>query len=141
MLDAHNSLNENNGGCDLHARQCHQQHPLRKAAVSQIRYGYLQPVELASSHFWFDFRSGRWHGNGDPHSLSPITKHIECFCCAVGQIDTPLNIHLGQERTEICCSMVGCSHALGLFVRRVWSLAPMLRAYHVPIESTHFEVR
>jgi hypothetical protein len=24
-------------------------------------------------------------------------KHIECFCCAVRQIDTPLNIHLGQE--------------------------------------------
>jgi hypothetical protein len=57
-------------------------------------------LKQSASNFlliWFDFWSRRWHRNTDAHSLSPIVKHTEGFCCAVRQIDAALGIHFGQK--------------------------------------------
>jgi hypothetical protein len=49
----------------------------------------------------FDVGSRPWHWNANAHPLSSIVQHIKCFCCAVRQVDTPLNIHLGQKWAAI----------------------------------------
>jgi len=46
---------------------------------------------------WFDFGPGCRHRNTHAYSLSSIVKHIQGFCCAVGQIDTALRIHFRQK--------------------------------------------
>lgn len=48
-----------------------------------------------------DLGSSSWEGDAHAHSLSSISEHTECFGCAVGQIDTPLNIHFGQKWAAI----------------------------------------